>query len=72
MAQLYDQLRITKIQTSVYHPEANGLVERFNGTLEADAQKVCLRAGEKLGQVPPVSAICIQRGPVRINWIFSF
>jgi len=34
MAQLYDQLGITKIKTSVYHPEANDLVERFNGTLK--------------------------------------
>ena len=34
LAQLYDQLGVTKIKTSVYHPEANGLVERFNGTLK--------------------------------------
>ena len=39
MAQLYDQLGITKIQTSVYHPEANGLVERFNGTLKRMLKK---------------------------------
>ena len=34
MTQLYEQLGISKIKTSVYHPEANGLVERFNGTLK--------------------------------------
>ena len=39
MAQLYDQLGITKIKTSVYHPEANGLVERFNGTLKGMLKK---------------------------------
>ena len=39
MAQLYDQLGIAKIQTSVYHPEANGLVERFNGTLKQMLKK---------------------------------
>ena len=39
MAQLYDQLRITKIQTSVYHPEANGQVERFNSTLKQTHKK---------------------------------
>ena len=30
MAQLYEQLGINKIKTSIYHPQANGLVERFN------------------------------------------
>ena len=39
MAQLYEQLGITKIKTSIYHPEANGLVERFNGTLKAMLRK---------------------------------
>ena len=39
MTQLYEQLGITKIKTSVYHPEGNGLVERFNGTLKAMLKK---------------------------------
>ena len=39
MAQLYEQLGITKIKTSIYHPEANGLVEPFNGTLKFTLRK---------------------------------
>ena len=39
MAQLYEQLGINKIKTSIYHPQANGLVERFNGTLKAMLKK---------------------------------
>lgn len=39
MAQLYDHLGITKIKTSVYHPEANGLVERLNGTLKSTLKR---------------------------------
>ena len=39
MTQLYQQLGITKIKTSIYHPEASGLVERFNGTLKAMLRK---------------------------------
>ena len=39
MAQLYEQLGISKIKTSIYHPQANGLVERFNGTLKAMLKK---------------------------------
>ena len=62
MAQLYEQLGITKIKTSVYHPEANGLVERFNGTLKSMLKEVCSRAGSDLGQISPILAFCLQRG----------
>ena len=34
MTQLYELLGISHIKTLVYHPEANGLVERFNRTLK--------------------------------------
>ena len=50
MTQLYEQLGITKIKTSVYHPEANGLVERFNGTLKSMLKKFvgdCVKVWDK-------------------------
>ena len=33
MKEVYEILRVQHITTSVYHPQANGQVERFNGTL---------------------------------------
>ena len=39
MARLYKQLGINKIKTSIYHPQANGLVKCFNGTLKAMLKK---------------------------------
>jgi len=39
MTELYENLGITKIKTSVYHPEGNGLVERFHSTLKAMLKK---------------------------------
>ena len=39
VTQLYELLGISHIKTSVYHPEANGLVERFNGTLKRMLKK---------------------------------
>ena len=34
MVQLCSFLKINKINTSPYHPQANGLVDNFNGTLQ--------------------------------------
>lgn len=39
MSQLYEELGIINIKTSVYNPQANGLVERFNGTLKTMLRK---------------------------------
>ena len=39
MNQLYGLLGISHIKMSVYHPEAKGLVERFNGTLKRMLKK---------------------------------
>ena len=40
MKQLLSLLQVTKLRTSVYHPQADGLVERFNKTLKQMLKKV--------------------------------
>ena len=40
MKHLYELLGIRHIKTSVYHPEAHGLVKRFNGTLKHMLKKL--------------------------------
>ncbi|XP_070174729.1 uncharacterized protein [Littorina saxatilis] len=40
MMEIYRLLAIKSIHTSPYHAQANGLVERFNGTLKSMLQKV--------------------------------
>ena len=41
MSQVWRMLGIQHIKTSPYHPQSNGLCERFNGTLKAMLRKVC-------------------------------
>ena len=50
MMQLYESLGIRKIKTSIYHPEGNGLVERFHSTLKAMLKKFvgeCVKSWNK-------------------------
>ena len=37
--EVYHTLQITRIQTTPYHPQTDGLVERFNGTLKSMLRK---------------------------------
>ena len=39
MRQLYKQLRIHKLTTTPYHPQTDGMVERFNATLKSMLRK---------------------------------
>ena len=40
MSGLFQKLRVHKIKTTPYHPMANGLVERWNGTLKSMLKRV--------------------------------
>lgn len=38
---LLDMLKIVHLRTSPYHPQSNGMLERFHGTLKAMIRKTC-------------------------------
>ncbi|CAC5387126.1 unnamed protein product [Mytilus coruscus] len=42
LKQLHNFLKVRGITTSPYHPEANGKIERFNGTLKSMLKKLCV------------------------------
>lgn len=39
LEEIYQLLQITRIRTTPYHPQTDGLVERFNGTLKSMLKK---------------------------------
>ncbi len=58
--ELYELLGIKSIRTSVYHPQTDGLVERFNRTLKTMIRKFVSRRRQKLGQMAgnPFCSLC--------------
>jgi len=44
MKVVYRVLSIQNLTSSLYHPQCNGLVERFNGTLKSMLKKLCVES----------------------------
>ena len=59
LSEVYRLLKVKPIRTTPYHPQTDGLVERFNGTLKAMLKS---RGGQRLGPATPVPAVCLQGG----------
>ena len=63
LKKLYQLLGVKAIRTSSYHPQTEGLVERFNGALKA----MCYKGGKGLRQTPTVCVLCVKG----YNWILA-
>ena len=53
LSELYRLLKIQGIRTSSYHPQSDGLVERFNQTLKMMLQKVVTKEGKDWDKLLP-------------------
>ena len=59
ISSLCRSLGIERTQTTAYHSQGNGQVERFNHTLEANASQVSKGQPERLGSAYSQGVICI-------------
>lgn len=53
LQELYVLLHVRRIRTSPYHPQTDGLVERFNGTLKSMLRKFAGRSGKDWDEYLP-------------------
>ena len=54
-----------KVLTTSYHPQWDGLVERFNSTM---AQSVCRQQPEELGYIFKRYPVCLLHKSKRRHW----
>ena len=63
LTQLYKWLNVTRIKTSVYHPQTDGLVERFNQTLKRMLKKLPDADGKDWDRLVPYVMFAIREVP---------
>ena len=63
MLDLYKLLGVKKLNTTSYHPQCNGMVERFNRTLEGHAPEACRPLWASMGSLPVWCALAYRNTP---------
>lgn len=59
----YDMLGIRSIKTSAYHPQTDGMVERFNGTLKNGIKKFLMDQGGQWNKALPYILFAYRETP---------
>ncbi len=70
LSKLYEHLGIKSIHTSAYHPQTDGLVERFNRTLKSMVRNFHKRRRHKFGQMARAPVVRSAGGPTSLHWVF--
>jgi transposase InsO family protein len=63
MQQVYKLLQVTGIKTTPFHAQANGLVEKFNGTLKSMMKKMCLEQPKEWDRMIPALLFAYREVP---------
>ena len=71
LAELYRLLGVKRIRTSPYHPQTDGLVERFNQTLKGMLRKTVQEEGKDWDKMIPYLLFAYRDGTSILYWIFA-
>lgn len=70
MQGMWHQLGVENLHTSVFHPQTNGLVERFSKTLKSMLRRFTIKDPTRWSQL--LAPFWSQRGASSIHWVFPF
>ncbi|KAL8593285.1 hypothetical protein ACOMHN_009938 [Nucella lapillus] len=65
-------LGVTQLYTTPYHPQSNGLVERFNGTLKGMLKKLCEERPSDWDRYIPAALFAYREAPQESTGFSSF
>ena len=71
LEEMYQLLHIKKIRTTPYHPQTDGLVERFSGTLKGMLRKFVSRSEKDWDVYLPYLLFAYHEVPQETNRFFS-
>jgi len=67
LTELYRMLHIHPVRTTPYHPQTDGLVERFNKTLKSMLRKFATREGKDWDKLIPFLLFAYREYPKRLQ-----
>ncbi len=70
LKELYELLGIKSIRTSIYHPQTDGFVERFNRMLKNMVRKFVKEDAKKSVQMARAPVVRGAGGPTSLHWVF--
>ena len=71
LAKLYHFLHVNTLRTSPYHPQTDGMVERFNGTLKEMLRKSAQQDGKNWDKLLPYLLFAYREAPLESTGVTS-